>query len=151
MAEDPPAPPWEWVDGDPVWSSRFTFITGLLMGGAAVLLVLTTLFLFGEVTISIGSPIPLVLQPLLIWAFTGPALLILWLLPRRVPVLGRIGISPVGVRLVLPVRNLTILWSSVRRIGPDWVDLSGAPASRYRLTPLQARRLTHFVAPWLAP
>lgn len=151
MAEDPLAPPWEWVDGDPVWSSRFAFITGVLMGGAGALLALTTLVLVGGVVVSVGLPIPLVMQPLLIWAFVGPALLFMWLIPRRVPVLGRIGISPVGVRLVLPIRNLTVFWSSIRRIGPDWVDLSGAPASRYRLTPQQARRLTHFVAPGLAP
>lgn len=140
-------PPWEWVDGDPVWAARFGLLTGILLGAASCLVSVLLLNWFGMLGLVSFPSLPWWAPQVLLWSILGPEFVVFWFLPRRYPTIGRIGISPIGLRLVLPVRTVLIRWTAVRQIGPDWVYFELLGGQRYRLTERQAARLTHFVSP----
>lgn len=139
-------PPWEWVDGDPVRSAQFALITGVFLGAASMLVVyfvLEALAVFQSLAVPVFNPL---FGQALLWSVLGPELLFLYLFPRRFPVVGRLGISPVGLRLGFPLRTFSVAWESVERVGPDWVDVAPLLGTmRYRLTRPQSERLRHFL------
>jgi hypothetical protein len=146
----PDLPPWEWVEGDVVRSTRYALIMGVVLGAVALLLVfvvLNGLFLAGMLA---ASPVPIWLLTVLNWCVLVPvfALLILFN-PGRVPIVGRLGISPAGLRLVFPLFKVTVRWGAVRWVGPDWVEVSLGRwgSQRYRLTSDQIQRLARFTQP----
>ena len=147
MSEEPP---WEWVAGDPVRAGQFGLISGIFIGAFGALLVVYGLGIVAMVT---GGPFPNVGAfgwASLVVALATANFLFLYLFPRRYPIVGRLGISPVGIRMVLLVRGTTLPWPQVRDVGPDWVDVSSGSAlrQRYRLTPKQGERLNQFLGTW---
>jgi hypothetical protein len=137
-------PPWEWVDGDPISAVRFGFGLGILVGigfglGAFLLANLASAYLAGWPAISTNDLVPYVLL------LVAAQLLYQFGIPRRYPVVGRLAISPTGLKLVLPGRTATVAWTKVR-VGLDWVDAPhGLPSQRYKLTESQMDRLTRFL------
>jgi hypothetical protein len=143
----PEEPPWEWVAGDPVRAAQFGLATGILIGGFGALLVVCLLALAGLLTSAPSLDAASPAWTILVLAMATANFLFLYLFPRRFPIIGRLGISPVGVRIVLPLRGTTFPWPQVRDVGPDWIEVSSGTAlrERYRLTANQAERLSHFL------
>ncbi|MCI4336727.1 MAG: hypothetical protein L3K17_05980 [Thermoplasmata archaeon] len=148
MSSAPAGPPCEWVEGDAVRAAQFGLITGALLGGLSCLL---SISLFQAAGVWAGPPFGLltpVWGPLFLWVILGPELVIIYYFPRRFPVIGRLGISPAGMRLAFPLASFNLPWTSVDRIGPDWIEVSPFIGSvRYRLTPYQSYRLRVFLTP----
>ena len=69
---------------------------------------------------------------------------------RRYPVVLRLGISPLGLRLKLPVPsirpwNIACRWTDRPVLGPDWIGIRVLGlVEKYRLTGVQAARLQKF-------
>lgn len=145
----PDEPLWEWADGDPVRAGQYVMLNNLV-GGAIFAVALWALLTMGGLIGWVAFPTP----QTSIWALLIPfALVALPLLPayfhRRFPVVRRLGISPVGVRLVMPPQGSTYYrWGEVTRLGPDWLEVHPLIGSeRYRLTANQSQRLVHFLQP----
>jgi hypothetical protein len=145
MLEDPP---WEWAAGDPARAAQYRAAYGLLIGMASALLLL--LFLTGLATVypvaGPGFPLWPVLAGTLCLSLGG--FLFSSLVPRRSPIIGRLGISPQGLYLAIPPRALRVPWPALKRVGPDWIEVVHPNAignQRFRLTPYQARRLSAFI------
>lgn len=140
-------PPWEWVDGDPLEVARYGMVIGIFVGvalaGLAVLVTVTV----GALTSGTLLPSP----PFwLIWVEPALVAAVLYLLlagfPRWYPVVARLGISPLGLRLTLPRREVRFSWDTELAVGPDWVQGRVVLSSRrFRLTPRQSERLHRFV------
>ncbi|MGC2034971.1 MAG: hypothetical protein WA761_05960 [Thermoplasmata archaeon] len=116
------------------------------MGALIVLLLLLTFLAMLYPATGPGFPI------LAIWAASVCLLaaqsLLFSLVPRRSPIVGRLGISPQGLYLALPPRGFSVPWSALKRMGPDWIEVprpSGIGSQRFRLTAYQADRLSAFV------
>jgi len=141
----PDEPPWEWAEGDRRKAGLFRWATGalLVMAGVGVIaLTLSALSMAGFVSVpTIPAWVePLWLAPMLVGVF------FLSLYPMRNPVVGRLGISPIGIQLVFPTRRLTVKWSGVRWVGPDFVDVNtGFLGEHVLLTPYQVQRITRFL------
>jgi hypothetical protein len=144
----PSEPPWEWVDGDTVRSVQYGVLYGVILGAALVIVVFTFISLFDPSGL-FSVPFPLLTTPLLelLFLFFLAGLFALLLLPRRVPVIGRLGVSPIGVRVILPNGGHTYYWGEVSQIGPDWLDISslGITSRRYKLTTAQIQRVVRFL------
>ena len=145
-------PPWEWVDGDPVLSRRFRRI---MMADMAAMITLLALLILLVVLQGAGVQVhPRSSDPVYagIVVLLPVGALFLPNLPRWFPVVRRLGISPLGVRLEagFPERTSVWTWTEVKGIGPGWVALSkgGLIPQRFRLTAKQSERLSHFVRPW---
>jgi hypothetical protein len=108
--------------------------------------IFTALLALGVWSVPTSLPLPFWVIFVILYSLLLPELVFLYLVPRRFPIVGRLGISPSGLRLVFPLRKETVPWRSVRRLGTDWVEISQTLGSqRYRLTSLQAERLTRFL------
>jgi len=140
-------PPWEWVEGDRRSAALFAAVSAVLLGlFPAVILVgvLSTLNAFGTWT---GLVLPAWVEPLTFFPVLA-ALFFLILFPGRYPVVRRLGISGTGLRLDLPLRDMSVKWTQVRWVSPDGVKLeTGAGVAHYRLTPVQASRIFRFFQP----
>ncbi|HTT35479.1 MAG TPA: hypothetical protein VMH78_06395 [Thermoplasmata archaeon] len=145
-------PPVEWVPGDRRWTILYgtvqVVLWALLVSDAAVYLVF-----FGW---------PGLLSPFSAWPFGNPdawqsglgflspglflALGASWQLAGRYPVLGRIGISPIGLTIPGTFRNDTVPWPRVTWRDPVHLDVRGRRgALRITLTPEQAARVRGFL------
>lgn len=138
------APPVEWVPGDPLWSRRFTFVESISFGGGlffATLALFLTIPAFGStyqlgpgLAESVGIPIGIALAAIPVW----------WL-PRRRPVVRRVGISPTQLTLEYSFRKLTCLWSQVRWKDPFRIEGSKRLGTfQFLLTGHQAARIRAF-------
>jgi hypothetical protein len=141
-------PPWEWVDGDPVLARRFRWAT---VANSAVSVGSLTLLVLGTYRLLAYSPTwSFVFSVIFLLSAVGLSLLAH--VPRWFPVVGRLGISPVGVRFEygFRLRPLTWSWTEVKEVGPEWVTVSSNRILRYRfrLTTNQAQRVSHFLKPW---
>jgi hypothetical protein len=144
----PEEPPWEWVDGDRAGAVLFG-VTYVYVLGVLLLFLFAFLLEILEMGGVVSGPAvppwaasPLVLPPLI----AAAGLVVFW--PRLFAIVGRLGISPVGLRLVLPIRKVAVNWGAVRRVGVDWVTVeTGRGYFRYKLTTNQAQRLNRFVQP----
>jgi len=144
----PDEPSWEWVDGDPVRAAQYGLIGGVFISIAAVFAAFTIMAIlsFWGVTSypSLSSlDVWLIVLPLL-----GAEFFFLLYVPRRFPVVARIGVSPLGLRLVtvFPIRGPVLNWTQVRAVGRDWIVVDmGFLTSRYRLTLTQAQRVRQFL------
>ena len=140
-------PPWEWVEGDPIEAARYGMVLGLFLGAVLTLVAVIVAVIVGEATFGTFLPAP----PFwLIWVGEGLVVLVGCLLirgfPRWYPVVTRLGISPLGLRLALPRREIRFGWDGELAVGPDWVQGRfelGHP--RFRLTARQSERLHRFV------
>jgi hypothetical protein len=145
----PAEPPWKWVEGDRVRAAQFRIFFGVLMGYSVLVVIVLTLEFLVTVGGWSGPTIPVwagfaLLLPwaagLFLWAFG-----VIW---RRFPIVGRLGISPVGLRLMIPPRGLTVRWPAVLRVGPDFVDvIPGLRVVRFRLTTNQVQQISSFRQP----
>ncbi|MCI4364981.1 MAG: hypothetical protein L3K10_02820 [Thermoplasmata archaeon] len=143
-------PPWEWVEGDALRSSQFAFLMGGILGVGSVVTGLVVLTLLGSVGVLRQTLIPVWQANLLLLGILGPELSCLYLFPRWFPVVASLGISPVGLRLRMGfvLHQYTVKWRSVRRIGPDWIQIGpGLGDQRFKLTKHQADRLARFLRP----
>lgn len=151
-------PPWEWINGDAVYAGRYGFLRGVLFGGviglAAAYFVLLGANLFGPP--SAGALLP---ESVAVWwmpvllGFEAALLLGLGWYQSHRPVVTRLGVSPIGVRIVLPAtlgqRGTVVSWWGVSVLGPQTIRLDrGWPWTTLRLTPAQMQRLTSY---WSAP
>jgi hypothetical protein len=144
----PDEPPWEWVDGDSLQTALFRLLGGVLWGVGALLAFVSTVSILGVagvisgLVVSSGAVIPVI-------SLVFTVGLLLWgLAPRWFPVTGRIGISPEGLRLALPLFKKTVIWPAVRWVGPDWVEVDrGHGSLHFKLTTHQVQRITGFVRP----
>lgn len=119
---------------------------GVFLGAADVLLVVVAESILGFFGAGWAPLIPFDLLWLAPFAVLVPELIILSWFPRRFPAVGRVGISPLGLRLILPLRRETIVWPDVRGVGTDRIRLSiGAGTRTFRLTPRQGQRIAHFL------
>lgn len=141
------SPPWEWVDGDAVHATNFALAQGVGLGVSSVGLALVTLaILANSGLMGLGALPGYVLESIAIGSLVL-ALGVQAYYPGRFPVVGRLGISPRGLQLVLPLRTLTVGWNSVE-LGPDWVRVSPPwGGQRFRLTGQQIARLARFLTP----
>ncbi|MCI4352642.1 MAG: hypothetical protein L3K14_04560 [Thermoplasmata archaeon] len=142
------APPWEWVEGDPVRSRRYSFLSSMVIG-TSLAFVAWAFLNYASLNGWLVFPVaPSVLWPLLFVLVFVPLPLILVYYARRFPVIRRLGISPVGLRLVIPPRGFTYRWGEVTRLGTDWLEVHPLLGSqRYRLTAYQAQRMIRFLQP----
>jgi len=75
----------------------------------------------------------------------------LGLFPTQYPILRRVGISSVGLRLVFPLRAITVKWPTIQWIGPDYMDAQlGRTRLHVRLTPGQVQQISNFLGRPLA-
>jgi len=143
-------PPIEWVDGDMSRVAQFGIGIGIWFGILLTLLVLAVLSTLG---VSLNLPQAPILASLDSWWVVGA--LGVWLSyyygwPRLFPVVARIGISPRGLSLVVPLHSFAVPWDQVKEIGPGWVYVVPylrTSGRRLRLTPHQYDRLVRFVTP----
>jgi hypothetical protein len=142
-------PPWEWVNGDPLRSMQFAFLAGITWGVTIALLAWFEVALFSSVSPLHGTDFRLAQN--LLYALLALSVVngvIGFYLPRRIPVIGSIGISPIGLRLKILIAGRTVYWGELKRIGPDWIDVSpGLGTQRYRLTQGQTQRIRSFLQP----
>ena len=137
--------PWEWVEGDPGKVAVFRRGAAVALacaGVGTVILAVSALNLAGVASVpSVPSWVePLWLSPTLVTVF------FLSFYQIRNPVVSRLGVSPIGIRLVLPLRRFTVKWSAVRWVGPDFVDVKSRFGSAHiRLTPAQVQRISAFL------
>jgi hypothetical protein len=146
VARWPFPPPWEWVDGDTRRVAQFALGCGLVLGVFGCLL---GILLLSSLRIAVvGDPfgIPPVALQLLSWGFLIPELACFWYFPRKYPILLRLGISPVGLRIVLLLRTINVSWPALEEVGQDWIKVS-QPLDhvRYQLTAHQMERLRRFI------
>jgi len=141
-------PPWEWVDGDHVLARRFRWAAAACVG---IGLVFVPLLLLDPAGMAANLSISGALWSGVTSVYLLLNFLVLYYVPKRFPVMDRLGLSPVGVRLEsgFVKRGLPFSWSEVREVGPDWIAVSKGSAlrQRYRLTTIQAERLSHFLGP----
>ncbi len=141
-------PPWEWVEGDQSTASLFGVVTGVLLGVASVGFVATTISLLNLSGIWSGLVIPSWVTPACLLPMVGGVFFLI-LFPTRYPIVRRLGISPIGIRLEFPLRSSTVKWPAVRWIGPNYVDVkTGLGSGHIRLTANQVQRISHFVQPY---
>jgi hypothetical protein len=139
-------PPVEWVDGDPVRSTQFAFATGAFFGAGLSLIALYTWVLLGWMGVAPAAAFPIGVLEVLVFGILAVELPFLYLFPRRYPVIARLGFSPSGVQLRVPLRTLRLRWDSLAWAGPILLDANvGLGTQRYRLTERQAARLAWFV------
>jgi hypothetical protein len=141
-----PSPPIEWVAGDPIWARRFKLIELLSIAVCALIPILILQSAF--VNISAGANyldglgvIAIFVVPACGALATIPA----WLLPRRRPVVRRLGISPLQLRVEYSFRNLDVAWQDVRWLDPFRIEISRKLGSmQFLLTNDQASRIRSF-------
>jgi hypothetical protein len=139
-------PIWDWVDGDPRRAAQFGFITGLLIGIAALFTAAYTLYLLGAVGAWTGPTFSLSEILAGLGLLIGLESVLLLVYPRRYPIFARIGLSPAGLRLGMSFRDQTVSWRKVESVGRDWVALDTALLTvRYRLTLNQALRIRQYL------
>lgn len=130
---------WHWESGDPVAASRYGVMVGIFLAAGAVFLAILLLDLVDLVRHPTAPRPPVDWLVVAIYPPLAVELLGGWYVPRRFAVVGRLGVSSAGIRLVLPVAGRTFRWSDVRGVGPYWIDLFDVVLTqRFRLTPNQA-------------
>ena len=133
-------PPWEWVDGDPVHAVRFGVVTGQFTGALIAtygLVVLSALSLLSA---------PLGVLEIVFSALMAPALAFDYLYPRHFAVIPRLGISPVGLRIPMPLHTVSVPWSKITVVGTDYIAVVWGLTDRcFHLTELQSERLHRFL------
>lgn len=145
MAEEPPC---EWGDGDRTGVALFAVLYGVVLSSLILWLLADTLQILVMAGVVSGAGFspwatsPFILPPLLAGAF----LVIFW--PRLFANVSRLGISPTGLRIALPLRKVAVNWASVRWVGIDWVTVETRYGyQRYKLTANQVQRLNRFAQP----
>lgn len=152
----PPAkwvePSWEWVDGDPVRSARFSIFQGVLFASLTLTVFGAILNFLGLLTGDRATAFFDTIEAQVILLSTTGACLLLSLaaysMPKRVPVVRRLGISRMGLRMVMGLsrRGYKVWWGEVSRVGPDFLEVSrGLFPQRFKLTPYQQQRLVRFL------
>jgi hypothetical protein len=127
-------------------AAQFGLRTGVFLGASSALVALFTIDLLSTYDFVTFPTLPPLLLVGLLWALIGPELLVFYCLPRRFPIVGRRGLSPVGIRTVLPLRGHTVRWYDVRWVGPDSIGVCPYMGTqRCKLTELQAHRLCRFL------
>jgi hypothetical protein len=147
-------PSWVWVDGDPVLSNLFLLALCMVLAFAVVLLIEFAVVLSRVSITPSGLPSAGTSSSAwelfwVSWLVELVAVLIVLIVPRRISVIRRIGISAGGLCLVLAFSHRMVPWTSVTRWGPDWVEVSPRHSLpvRFRLTRGQAERLARFLTP----
>ncbi len=140
-------PPWEWVEGDPVEVARYAMVVGVFLGVALTLLaVLITAAAFAVASGTVVFTPPYWLPFVGLVPVFGVEYLLLNAWPRWRPIVARIGISPLGLRLAFPRREIRLGWDSELVVGSNWVQgRFFLRLCRYRLTSRQSERLRRFV------
>jgi hypothetical protein len=133
------------VEGDRSRAAQFLGFSIMMLAAASVLFVLTVISSLNLAGVWSGPTFPIWAEPaVMLPMMLGVFALILY--PTQYPVTRRIGISAVGVRLVFPLRSLTLKWPTIRWIGPNYLDASrGLAGLHVRLTPTQVERITRFL------
>jgi len=146
-------PSWVWVEGDPVRSALYRLVLGALLTFSVVILIEFAVVLSSVSVTPSGYPSAETSSAAweLFWVSSLVELLafsVLLLVPRRITVLRRLGMSEWGICLVLSFFPRLVPWTSVTRWGPDWVEVAPRRSFpvRYRLTPSQGSRLNRFLA-----
>lgn len=147
--------PWEWVEGDAKRSAQYALAYWISLGIGAVLVVLLVLNFVPILTSTpstSGSPFP----SLLLWELASVLIFVTGVtafrfsFQSRYPIVARLGISPVGVRLKLPIPSLRAWnvgsdWADRPVIGSDWIGIRILGIlEKYRLTDRQMARLRSF-------
>lgn len=152
----PPAkwvePSWEWVDGDPVHSAQFSVFQGALIASLSLTVFGAFLNFLGLLTGDRATALfDTAEAQVLLLSTTGASLLLSvvgYSIPKRVPVVRRLGISRMGLRMVMGLgrRGYKVWWGEVSRVGPDFLEITrGLFPQRIKLTPYQAQRLVQFL------
>jgi len=137
---------WEWVNGDAHSAAQYGLILGVILGIGTLIVSSVLLTFLGMFGIWPGPYLPLLPSMALMYALLAAQWSLMYFYPRRFPVLGRLGISPLGLRLVLPIRGTTVSWTKVRAVGRAWMDIdSGFLTLRFSLTLDQARKVREFL------
>ncbi|MFZ1024260.1 MAG: hypothetical protein WAN87_09000 [Thermoplasmata archaeon] len=145
----PNEPPWEWIHGDRARVAQFRLIVGVSLGAGILVLASTILNILGMAGAWSGPAVPFwVGSPVVALLFLVGGFFLLGF-ERRYPIVSQLGISPVGIRMVLPFHNkLAANWGEVKWVGPDWVEVDrGHGSRRYKLTADQIHRLARFTQP----
>ena len=142
----PEFPPVEWVEGDPTRSTQFAFATGAFFGIGLAFLAVFLFTILGEAGLVPSAGVPFWPFMFGVYGLLAVELPFVYLFPRRHPIVARLGFSPVGLRLALPMRPIKVDWRSVRWTGPDQIEVQIPLGSqKYLLTSNQAARLARFV------
>jgi hypothetical protein len=144
----PDEPSWEWVDGDPVRAAQYALLGGVFLSIAAVFAAFTIVGILSFWGVTSYSSLPSLDVCLIVLPLLGAEYFFLLYVPRRFPVVARIGVSAIGLRLVtvFPIHVPVLNWTRVRAVGRDWIDVDmGIFTSRYRLTLTQAQRVRQFL------
>jgi hypothetical protein len=143
------SPSIEWVDGNLVRARQFTFIDG---ASIVIALLILTIVLLATFTALLGGTLSA--AELGGIAFTASALsgavsiFAFSRLPRRWPVVKRLGISPMELRLDYSFRKLKTPWNLVRWRDRDHIEvLRGGRSTEFLLTEPQAERVRRFLPP----
>lgn len=140
------SPPIEWVPGNPPWPQRFIYVESISLA-AGITISLVTL-LISSSALSSGDGYKS--WPNIAASFAIPIILFLssipvWWLPRRRPIIRRIGISPVQLSIEYSFRKLTTPWSRVRWKDPLRIEISKGPGTfQFLLSERQAARIRAF-------
>jgi hypothetical protein len=145
-------PPWEWVDGDPVRVAHYELLRGMFIGAVSTMLILWILNFLG---VTAGLPFVSIapsLSPIYLGSVLGAEGIFLVLafynVPSRIPIVGRRGISPIGLRFSPGFPGSTVRWGQVHRVGSDWVEINvGLGPQRFKLTANQEQRVLQFIQP----
>lgn len=141
-------PPWEWVSGDPIVLWQWGLATGLFLCAIAVL---GAILIPDAIGIAAWPTLPYFFispayPPFLLFTLLGAESAYLYYFsPARRPLVVQLGISPIGLRVRLPLRTYEAPWSKVSDIGLGGVYF--AHRGRFRLTDGQMERLSRFLTP----
>jgi len=141
----PDEPPWEWVEGDRAKAALFRSVSFILLALSCVVLVGDILPMLNLPGLGPGPFIPLWLESILLLLLAFGVLFLI-IFPTQYPIVRRLGISPIGIRLGLPLRMRTVKWSAVKWVGPNYVDLGTVFGNQpVRLTLKQVQRISRFL------
>ncbi|MFZ3355728.1 MAG: hypothetical protein WA549_03085 [Thermoplasmata archaeon] len=143
----PEEPPWEWVEGDRGHAALYGAITGVLLIIACAVFLTNIVSMLNLTRVWPVPALPNWLESTVLLALIV-GLFFSLLFPTRYPIVRRLGISPVGIRLVFPFYRRTVEWTAVKWVGPNYVDIRTWGGSQtVRLTPEQVRGISRFLRP----
>lgn len=143
---------WDWVDGDPVRAAQFSLFQGVNLAISSIPIFVSILSIL-ELLNNSRTVVPFAFSAVQVITFSTAGVCVILVLvgsyiPKRFPVVRRLGMSSTGLRMVLGLRELgtKVWWGDVTRVGLDWLVVRrGLFSQSFVLTPYQGQRLVRFL------